>query len=333
MRDDSKLFITGNLIFWSILLVLIFLVAPLFRHRVYDEERLAEWLDRFRASRDSVIHIRKDTTHVVRKDSSAIKFREPRDSVSLIKKDSVHVVKPDTASVEWYVAHFSWTDFEGRNHELAFSFDRAEYDRAATVRKAAAVPTIEYLYYQLVEASSVPLDSMTVAMARDIRRKGLVGIDVLNYVVTAIQTPKYTLISDGKRCPDRAYGTEWLDDCRPREDGKGCCNFVAPLGVFSPAEFIVQKTGDCDTKSLIAYAVLKRMGFDVAVILGNVQNGGYHAMLGVANIRPEIPTRYVTLGAGGKIYYPWEVTSFVSNHRLGNMMMWSTWTNWKVSIN
>lgn len=306
MRDDSKLFITGNLIFWSILLVLIFLVAPLFRHRVYDEERLAEWLDRFRASRDSV---------------------------SLIKKDSVHVVKPDTASVEWYVAHFSWTDFEGRNHELAFSFDRAEYERAATVRKTAVFRSPEFLYFQLLEASRVPLDSMTVAMARDIRRKGLVGIDVLNYVVTALQTPNYTLIAGGKECPGWAYGSEWLDDCSPRKDGRGCCNFVVPWGVFSPAEFIVQKTGDCDTKSLIAYAILKRMGYDVAVIHGDVENGGRHAMLGVANVRPEIPTRYVTRGAGGKIYYPWEVTSFYPNNRLGNMMMWSTWINWEVRIN
>jgi hypothetical protein len=158
-------------------------------------------------------------------------------------------------------------------------------------------------------------------------------------VVTAIQTPPYTLINgpsefDSDQCPCNQYGTNWLNDCHPRPDGKGCCNNVAPYAVFTPAEFIVKKTGDCDTKSLIAYALLKKMGYDAALIVGNVKSGGTigkHAMLAIANFKPAIQTSY--LEYNGLIYYPWEVTGFDSGNLLGNMSMWENWSDWEIICN
>jgi hypothetical protein len=123
----------------------------------------------------------------------------------------------------------------------------------------------------------------------------------------------------------------WSDECKPLLNGTGCCNNIKPFGIFSPTEFIFKKTGDCDTKALIAYGLLKRMGYDAAVLVGDVAGGG-HAMLGLANVKPIIPTKIVNFR--GRAYYPWEVTSFDGSCKLGNMSMWEpNWHNWEVVCN
>jgi hypothetical protein len=115
----------------------------------------------------------------------------------------------------------------------------------------------------------------------------------------------------------------------------GCCNNVIPIAAYTPAEFIYKKTGDCDTKALIAYALLKKFGYDAAVILGDVygvdNRAGKHAMLALANVNPVIPSQNVRYR--GRIYYPWEVTSFRDACQLGNMAMWNGWSNWEVICN
>jgi hypothetical protein len=153
-------------------------------------------------------------------------------------------------------------------------------------------------------------------------KKQISGFDMLNYVVTAIQTPRYTSIEYVDKCEYK--------DCRPRADGRGCCENIYPFGLFTPAEFILQKTGDCDTKSLVAYALLKKLGFNAAMLIGDTESG-VHAMLGLTNVVPSIPSKHVQYN--GRIYYPWEVTNKRDGYQLGNMMMWRGWLNWNVVCN
>lgn len=223
---------------------------------------------------------------------------------------------------------WAWEDYEGSQHEIAFNVNRADSSKAADFRSSYTISDISLLYYDFIEVSAGPLDSMYHAMINDIRSKNLAGQQVLDYVVSAIQTPEYTKITNENECPCNDMGQEWEDDCNPRADGKGCCNLVLPYAVYTPTEFIVKKTGDCDTKALIAYALLKKMGYKSALLLGQV-SGGYHAMLGLTEVNPVIPSRYVR--HNNRVYYPWEVTGdYNGDCRLGNMNMWPVWNNWRV---
>lgn len=187
------------------------------------------------------------------------------------------------------------------------------------------------LYSDFVNISEPVIDSMTNAFKLDIEKnKFREDIQVLNYVVSAIQFPEYTKITHKEECPCNDMGRDWVNDCTPRKDGRGCCNNVVPFAVYTPTEFIYYKTGDCDTKSLIAYAILKKMGFDAAIIVGDTQ-GGPHAMLAIANVRPVVFSKYVKQNS--KIYFPWEVTSRRNDFVLGNIGMWNNWENWSVSLN
>jgi hypothetical protein len=58
--------------------------------------------------------------------------------------------------------------------------------------------------------------------------------------------------------------------------------------------------GDCDTKSILAYIILEKLGFDVAIMASEEYS---HAMLGVATTATG---KYLTMG--GKKYYFLEMT-------------------------
>jgi hypothetical protein len=252
-----------------------------------------------------------DTTRIVQIDTSGL------------QKNDKNII-----SVNW-----KWEDFENKNQSIQFSFLKRDLDKAFNYRvkydRMFFMPS--KLYADFVNISMPVLDSMTIAFKKGItNNKFTDDIQVLNYVVSAIQFPEYTKITHKDECPCNDMGRDWVNDCKPRKDGRGCCNNVVPFAVYTPTEFIYYKTGDCDTKSLIAYAILKKLGYDAAVIVGDA-NRGPHAMLAIANIRPVIFSRYVKQNS--KIYFPWEVTSRVNEFVLGNVGMWDTWDNWSVVLN
>jgi hypothetical protein len=302
MRRDKQFFNINNWMFWIILSVILFLALPFFKNGFYDEERTQEWVKLFEKRKI-------DSTQRPKKDSS------------LIKNDSTAIAK-DEKKIIW-----SWRDYNGNSYEISFFVPNAQFVSATGKRVNYQYSGEAKLYYDFIQFSDVAIDSMVTAMQKDMKEKSIVGMDQLHYVVTAIQTPEYTKITRGNECPCFDMGQNWVNDCNARDDGKGCCNNVIPIGVYSPAEFIEKKTGDCDTKALIAYAILKKLNFDAALILGDVE-GGRHAMLAVANVIPVVRDHAVK--HNGILYFPWEVTSFDSRCQLGSTSMWRIWKNWEV---
>ena len=306
MSKEKKFFNYSNWVFWVTLGMIVILSFPHFKDIFFNEKAVDNWLLGFEKSKIDSIKLNNKTKNL----------------------NDIRVIK------------WNWKDYKNNQYSIKFNVNISDILSANEYRKKYGTFFSEKsLYMDFIEASQDPLDSMLVAMQNDLRDKKISGIDVLNYVVSAIQTPAYTLINGPSRynteqCPCSKFGIEWLNDCSPRPDGKGCCNNVAPFGVFTPAEFIAKKTGDCDTKSLIAYALLKKLGFDAALIVGNVKSSqGFskHAMLAIANVRPVIQTKY--LSYDGFVYYPWEVTGFNRYNQLGNMSMWDSWEDWEVICN
>jgi hypothetical protein len=300
MKRDKQLFDIFNWLFWIILGIILFLVFPYFKNGFFDEKGIEKWTHAFEEQKiDTVLKPKKDSTTANQKQINII---------------------------------WAWEDFKGINHRISFTIPEEDYKKAVRYRTGYKDDFDETkIYLDFISVSLPAIDSMTKAMKIDMEKNSISGYAMMDYVVTAIQNPVYTKITHLNECPTFDMGQNWLNDCREREDGRACCNNVIPFAVYTPTEFIVQKTGDCDTKALIAYAILKRLNFSAAILIGEAGSGndaGGHAMLGVANVVPEIPTKYVTYR--GTMYHPWEVTSFRPDAKLGNMRMWSVWRNWHV---
>ena len=73
------------------------------------------------------------------------------------------------------------------------------------------------------------------------------------------------------------------------------------VDIYAPVEFIKKYKGDCDTKTIFLYVVLKKFGYDV-VILNSWHYG--HSILGI-NL-PTSGNNYKYYN--GKRYYVWETT-------------------------
>ncbi len=298
---DKRFFSASSSVFWLILGIILFLLLPYFKNGFYSENKIKEWEKNFEQEK-----IRKD-------------------SLGNLKKGKTIVI------------HWSWKDYKKDKHEISFSVQERDVLNAKGYRtRYNGFNFIGNIYSDFINCSESVIDAMYQAMNRDIAKKKLRDMDVLNYIVTAIQTPPYTKITNEKgECPCKDMGSNWLDDCYPRPDGQGCCNGVVPSAVYTPAEFIYQKTGDCDTKAILAYALLKKFKYDAAVLVGftsnSIKDPGAHCMLGVAGVKPVVPGAKVR--HSGRLYYPWEVTSFNPYFVLGNINMWQVWRDWEVVCN
>ena len=105
------------------------------------------------------------------------------------------------------------------------------------------------------------------------------------------------------------------------DEGYSCDGNVA-FGFYAPIEFIGNWTGDCDTRSVFLYTVLKHYGYDVVILNSDMYS---HSILGI-NLTPlEISNPLYKL-YNRKKYYVWEATSPVPlgilNPTIANMYYW-----------
>jgi hypothetical protein len=115
--------------------------------------------------------------------------------------------------------------------------------------------------------------------------------------VTMVQSIDYVLIIDGD-CNDPKAEPSIVETLRA---GVPCLG-NAPYGIRTPLQFLSDMKGDCDTRTLVLYTILKHFGYDVVII-----NSDYyaHSMLGL-NL-PGVVGSYKTNHA--KRYYFWETTA------------------------
>ena len=117
--------------------------------------------------------------------------------------------------------------------------------------------------------------------------EGLSGNDLAELVVTFVQDIPYSYVIPG--------------DCEDRETrGKPCVGNVR-LGLYTPYEFLHTEMGDCDTRAVLIFAVLERLGFEPAIIISSEYA---HAMIAL-----NIPTAGDYILHKGKKYYFWETTA------------------------
>lgn len=171
--------------------------------------------------------------------------------------------------------------------------------------------SIEEVYRSLLKEQGNALSSMVESYKALATKEGLNYMETLEMVVSSIQSIPYTWVLQGiddcgKVNPSILTNLiSPADYCDVRSTPPGCCDGV-PYGVYAPVRFAYRKTGDCDTRSLFAYSILKSMGFDIAVMLSDSQ---VHSVLGVriTGIQGDGKT-----GSGDEAgeYYLWELTAF-----------------------
>lgn len=188
---------------------------------------------------------------------------------------------------------WKWKDFNGDEHKISFKY-KVGYLKSSTKNREKS-----FDYGKLYSHDRVLISDLIDKMQSNIKKQELNYLGSIEYVCSSIQYIPYTHIKNGN------------EDCRcgynaPEENCiiGGCCDNVIPFAVYAPFEFVYKKTGDCDTRALLAYTFLKEMGFDVAVMVSKSKT---HSVLGI-NL-PNSTSYSTGKNNFGKKYVLWELTS------------------------
>ncbi|WP_284698413.1 J domain-containing protein [Terrimonas ginsenosidimutans] len=122
-------------------------------------------------------------------------------------------------------------------------------------------------------------------------------------MVSAVQSIPYFLVTSND-CETAGYSDPFVRDFL-KSCQQGCCVGNAKFGIRSPLEFLNDLKGDCDTRALFLYSMLKHFGFDVALMTSEHYR---HAAIAV-HFKDQSPIDGTVIQINGKNYYPWETTN------------------------
>jgi len=195
---------------------------------------------------------------------------------------------------------------DDRNHQRDWSLvDQSAYfctnyqtlgeDYIKSAEKRGTMPSrlgkFDYLwsrvYKVLVEDSQDEIAFVADSLSELATQDGLDQMQLAELVVTFIQDIPYSWVIPG--------------DCEKFDSGGKPCLGNVPYGIITPYEFLHTQYGDCDTRAVLIYAILERLGFDPMIV---VSDEYAHAMLAL-----NVPASGDYLELKGKKYYFWETTA------------------------
>ena len=286
MKKKKHFFDISNLFFWIILGVILFLLLPYFKNGLYNDKKVNEWI--------SLLEKKK------------------------IDENNEEIVKDTIAQLDSFHS-WNWIDFFNKTRKIRFSHDKDAYTKSQTNREIIEIGDFS-IYQKLYNNDKLILADFINQFKVQIKELNMDYQQSLNFVCSSIQFIPYTLIRNDENCPCNEDSFYYVDKCESLKDGNGCCKNVFPFAVYAPFEFVIKKTGDCDTRALLAFTILKELGFDVAVMVSESKR---HSVLGVA-IPPHRSGR-LDYGKNnyGKKYYLWELTS--QDWRFGHGVLGNDW--------
>lgn len=184
-----------------------------------------------------------------------------------------------------------WSNYSNKKFSFDYRIAESDFIEAQANRSQYFGDTWHDIYQNLYENDRRMLSS--VYKKFDALKQGYDALDFARLIVSSIQEIPYTwILVEG--CNDAPNFSEI------QSSGFKCIGYIEHYAVLSPAEFLVSQKGDCDTKSMVLYTILKRFNYDVRILISE-QYG--HAMLGI-----NIPASGIYLNYQGEKYYVWETT-------------------------
>lgn len=283
MSKKQSYFSIGSKLFWGLVLLVFVFVLLKLNPGIFKGDKIA---------RDIIV---EDSL-------SKINWEE-----NLVQEDSTKYLN-DTSKIvkdDYYYRTWSWNSNTGNHYDIKFKIKKSDYQKSVNNRLNSSA---EYIYKKLFESDKNSLENLLEGYKEICQTRNLNSKEKLEMILTSIQSIKYTWVLDNRFKCGSLMKNKYIppQDCKEKEDPWGCCDNVQPLGVYSPVEFVLNRAGDCDTRSLLAFTILRQLGFDVA-IMGSWNES--HSVLGISvnNLGPNI---YLRTGNhdDAKNYYLWELT-------------------------
>lgn len=243
----------------------------------------------------------------------------------------LEVSKDDTGViVKWH-----WYDYDLHQYAISFMIPytdlvQANHNRLYEISPSPIYPD-EIDYSSLIRSGGIDfMDNVIQELQQIAVDNNFTYEQLANVTVAMVQNIPYTLLHQmsHEKILEMAkeqhieflisYHQDPVNNPYERDWYGGCRDSVEPAGVYTPAEFICTMKGDCDTRTLFLFTLMKKMGYDVAIL-----NGPGHSMLG-CNLVPDNPASPYLSNYTSR-YYFWETTVFYNQNgmvgpRLGEIL-------------
>lgn len=228
-----------------------------------------------------------------------------------------------------------WFDFINNQYLAKYAtsslmFFESQKTAAKLATKGNPSSTVSYyngLYAGMVNNDNPKIQEIVKQFAEKSRAKNLNQLETAEMVTTFVQEIPYYLVHD-YTCQQVIDNSNSAFITSYHRNGKPCLPNI-PGGVQSPYEFLHNLKGDCDTRSLLAFAILKELHISASIwvseayghsILGvglPVAGGIYKTVEGVNHYGVELTAKGFRIGMVGpdnKNMSNWDVALYYNQH-------------------
>ncbi len=228
-----------------------------------------------------------------------------------------------------------WFDFINNQYLAKYAtssimFFESQKTAAELAKKGNPASTVSYfngLYSGMIKNDNPKIQEIVKQFADKSRDKNLNQLQTAEMVTTFVQEIPYYLVHD-YTCQEVIDNSNSAFINSYHRDGKPCLPNI-PGGVQSPYEFLHNLKGDCDTRSLLAFAILKELHISASIwvseayghsILGvglSVAGGAYKTVEGVNHYGVELTAKGFRIGMVGpdnKNMSNWDIALYYNQH-------------------
>jgi hypothetical protein len=213
---------------------------------------------------------------------------------------STYVEGTDTLLV--YASARRWRDNYGNDFNTTLTVRDRDYqqlkDHIRTYRAPSSRNFWGDLYDYIDRTDSPSLDLIMNGFNKIRKEKKLNTMEFAEMVVSCIQDIPYSFVFQEACLPADQYEYSirtLLEQCPE------CCIGNIAFGIQNPVSFMQNLKGDCDTRTVLIYSILKHFGYDIAILNSDFYR---HSILGI-----NLPASGQHKIYNGKKYMLWETTA------------------------
>lgn len=179
-----------------------------------------------------------------------------------------------------------WFDFSERAYQARYSTSQKSFEQSVErhremgqqiqARSNDPVQFASEFYLDLFRMDQDKIKKVSKIFSDSSRKMRLTPLQTAEMVVTFIQEIPYTLVHEGTCSKAVSMGNPFVVEYHAQK--KPCLPNVSE-GVQSPYEFLHNLKGDCDTRALLAYAILSQLNIGSSVWISEAYA---HSIVGVA---------------------------------------------------
>ena len=229
-----------------------------------------------------------------------LEVEKPSFSTEEVVTDEILIEANDTVPV--FTSNRHWRDNFGNSFSGPLTVRQRDFSRLQNHINTYRPASNKYFWgglYDYIERKDTPsLDLVMNTFSKINEEKRLNQMEFAEMVITCIQDIPYSFVFQ-----EGCLAAENYEDSIRRilEDCPECCIGNVKYGIQNPVSFIKNLKGDCDTRTVLIYAILKYFNYDVAILNSDFYK---HSILGL-----NIPASGLNKVYKGKKYLLWETTA------------------------